>query len=177
MALDSYVFRYDLNPDGTIADVRYYDAQGNIHVQPATAFFQGLWGWNNSRLPLLSGIGPQYNPTTVTGTVGRGVSPPTGPGPFASVSGVLNIGANAYPAGNGSGGVRDPGLGGRQLRPHGLELHRRRPRLSRGLRRGWPHQPHDSERVFCREHRQRVQGFREELLPAHQDHADDFPHA
>ena len=103
MALDSYVFRYDLNSDGTIAAARYYDAQGNVHVQPAKAFFQGLWGWNNSRLPLLSGIGPQYDPTTVTGTIGRGVSPPTGPGPFASTSGVLNIGANSYPAGNGSG--------------------------------------------------------------------------
>ena len=46
--------------------------------------------------------------------------------PLPSATGTLNIGANAYPAGNGSGGgftMLRPCR--RQLRPHGLELHRR----------------------------------------------------
>lgn len=105
MVLDSYIFRFDTDSSGMITAARYYDAQGNIHVQPATAFFTGLWGINNTRLPLISGVGgPAYNPSTVTGTVGRGLV--TGPifNPSASVSGVLNVGANAYPAGNASGG-------------------------------------------------------------------------
>lgn len=104
MALNSYVFRLDSTSSGQIADARYYDAQGNIHVQPATAFFVGLWGWNNDRLPRLSGVGgTPYNPTTATGTLGRGVCSPNG-GTTASVSGTINLGANAYPAGNGAGG-------------------------------------------------------------------------
>ncbi|MDA4113770.1 MAG: GMC family oxidoreductase N-terminal domain-containing protein [Thaumarchaeota archaeon] len=105
MATNSYIFRLDMDPKTqNITAARYYDAEGNIHVQPATAFFVGLWGVNNTRLPLLSGVGQAYNPTTVTGTVGRGVNG----GPIfnatASVSGTLNIGANAYPAGNAAGG-------------------------------------------------------------------------
>ncbi|MGA2664116.1 MAG: hypothetical protein ABSF83_04155 [Nitrososphaerales archaeon] len=104
MATNSYIFRLDKNSDGTIADARYYDAQGNVHIQPAKVFFQGLWGINNTRLPLLSGVGQAYQPTTVTGTVGRGVN--SGPifNAAASVTGTLNIGANAYPAGNAAGG-------------------------------------------------------------------------
>jgi gluconate 2-dehydrogenase alpha chain len=39
----------------------------------------------------------------VTGTVGRGMVPPGG-GATASVSGVLNVGANTYAAGNAAGG-------------------------------------------------------------------------
>ena len=80
-------------------------------MQPATAFFMGLWGINNTRLLLLSGVGPAYNPTTVTGTVGRGVN--GGPifAPLASATGTLNVGANAYPAGNAAGGeLHDPRL-------------------------------------------------------------------
>jgi gluconate 2-dehydrogenase alpha chain len=104
MATNSYVFRLDSNANGQITDCRYYDAQGNVHVQPATAFFIGLWGMNNARIPFLSGVGgTPYNPTTVTGTMGRGSIPPAG-GTSASVSGVFNLGANAYPCGNGGGG-------------------------------------------------------------------------
>jgi gluconate 2-dehydrogenase alpha chain len=105
MATNSYIFRLDVDSSSkNIIDARYYDAEGNIHVQPATSFFMGLWGVNNTRLPLLSGVGQAYDPTAVTGSVGRGVNG----GPIfnatTSVSGTLNLGANAYPAGNAAGG-------------------------------------------------------------------------
>ncbi len=69
--MNSYVFRLDTNSSGQITDVRYYDAEGNIHVQPGKVFFNGLWGFNIIRSMLLSGIGTQYNPTTVTGSLGQ----------------------------------------------------------------------------------------------------------
>lgn len=105
MALNSYVFRLDTDSStGNVKAARYYDAEGNIHVQPATAFFVGLWGTNNTWIMQTSGIGTPYDYTSATGTVGRGVN--SGPifNPSASVSGVVNVGANAYPAGNASGG-------------------------------------------------------------------------
>ncbi|MDG6925329.1 MAG: GMC family oxidoreductase [Nitrososphaerota archaeon] len=106
MVLNSEIFRMDTNPDGTIADIRYYDSQGNIHVQPGTVFFNGLWGYNQTRSMLTSGVGVPYDPTTVTGTVGRGLT--YGYGQYLSTPGpsgkMANIGANAYPAGNASGG-------------------------------------------------------------------------
>jgi gluconate 2-dehydrogenase alpha chain len=57
---------------------------------------------------LLSGVGNAYNPVTVTGSVGRGLT--YGYGPYTSTSGPsgsLAIGGNSYPAGNGSGGGVD----------------------------------------------------------------------
>jgi gluconate 2-dehydrogenase alpha chain len=103
LAINSYVFRLDTNSSGQVTDVRYYDAQGNIHVQPGKVFFNGLWGFNIIRSMQLSGIGVNYNPTTVTGSLGRGMTEANVVGPYAG--GTINIGANAYPAGNGSGGA------------------------------------------------------------------------
>ena len=105
---NSYVFRLDTNSSGQIVDARFYDAEGNVHVQPGKVFFNGLWGFNIIRSMLLSGIGNPYNPTSMTGSLGRGMTEASLVGPFTI--GTINIGANAYPAGNGSGGqynVRD----------------------------------------------------------------------
>jgi gluconate 2-dehydrogenase alpha chain len=108
MALNSYVFRIDTDPStGMATGARYYDAAGNIHVQPAKVVYNGLWGFNIVRTMRLSGIGNPYNNTTFQGSLGR--APSYGdPAPgVASVSGYLNQGANAYPAGNASGGGAD----------------------------------------------------------------------
>ena len=108
MVLNSEVTRLDTNADGTIKDVRYYDQEGNIHVQPGTVFFNGLWGFEQTRFMLLSGVGVPYNPANVTGTVGRGLT--YGYSTYLSTggpSGTLPIGANGYPAGNASGGGFD----------------------------------------------------------------------
>jgi gluconate 2-dehydrogenase alpha chain len=106
MVLNSEIFRMDTNADGTIKDVMYYDAQGNIHVQPGTVFFNGLWGYNQTRSMLISGVGVPYNPTAVTGTVGRGLT--YGYGTYSSTSGpsgmVAGMATNSFPAGNASGG-------------------------------------------------------------------------
>jgi gluconate 2-dehydrogenase alpha chain len=108
MALNSYVFRLDLDSSGTsIIDARYYDAAGGIHVQPAKVFYVGLWGFNIPRLLQLSGIGQPYNPVTVTGSMGRGPQYGIPPPNVASVSGTLPIGANLYPSGNAEGGAVD----------------------------------------------------------------------
>jgi gluconate 2-dehydrogenase alpha chain len=104
LRVNSYVFRLDSDSSGKITAARYYDAMGNIHVQPATAFGMALWGYNIVRLMLVSGLGTQYNPTTVTGSVGRGIAQPTG-APARSSTGTLAIGGNAYSAGNGQGGA------------------------------------------------------------------------
>ena len=174
MALDSYIFRLDPNSSGQITDVRYYDAQGNVHVQPATAFFQGLWGWNNTRIPLLSGVGANHTiPRRSRGRSEGECLPPPAPVPLRAYRACSTSARTPIPPATARARLRDPRLGRRQLRPHGAELHRRGPPLSRGLRRGRPEQPRDSEQLLCREHRQRIQGFREELLPAHEDHADD----
>jgi gluconate 2-dehydrogenase alpha chain len=108
LALNSYVFRLDTNSQGLITAARYYDAEGNVHVQPAKVFFNGLWGFNIIRSMLLSGLGNPYDPSTVTGSLGRGITEADLVGPFTL--GTINIGANGYPAGNGSGGqynIRD----------------------------------------------------------------------
>jgi gluconate 2-dehydrogenase alpha chain len=105
LSLNSEVFRMDTNSNGTVAAVRYYDASGNVHVQPGTAFFNGLHGGNQVRAMLISGVGVPYNSTTVTGTVGRGYT--NGYLPFtgtAGPSGTLpGLGLNAI-TGNGGGG-------------------------------------------------------------------------
>ena len=104
MQTDSYAYRLDTDATtGNITDVRYYDLQGNTHIQPATVFVDALSWWSVPRLMLLSGVGEAYNSTTVTGSVGRGLSWAAAAG-TAGASGVLNMGGNAYPAGNATGG-------------------------------------------------------------------------
>lgn len=104
MRLNSFVFRIDLDGSGKKATgVRYYDAGGNVHVQPGKVIFNGIWGFNIVRLMLLSGIGRPYNPVTGEGSLGRSLAT-TGAPPASNATGVLNIGGNAYPAGAGSGG-------------------------------------------------------------------------
>ena len=101
--MNSYVFRIDLDSTGQKATgVRYYDALGNVHFQPAKTIFNGIWGLNIVRLLLLSGIGKPYNPVTQTGTVGRG--PTFGEATTTNVAGTFAIGANAYSSGNSGGG-------------------------------------------------------------------------
>ena len=104
MNTNSYVFRLDTDSSGMVTAARYYDASGNIHVQPGTVFFDGLWGFNIPRLIQLSGISQTYNPANGTGTVGRGVTA-TGTAGTANASGTLAIGGNSYSAGNASGGA------------------------------------------------------------------------
>lgn len=108
MRLGTYVFRinYTKQGDGSklATGVMYYDQQGNIHFQPATVVFNGLWGYNIVRLLLLSGIGNPYTPDpTPTGSVGRGLSEGYYPS-VTSVSGTIDIGSNDYCAGNAAGG-------------------------------------------------------------------------
>jgi gluconate 2-dehydrogenase alpha chain len=108
MALNSFVFRLDVDPGTkTVTGARYYDASGNVHLQPAKVFYNGIWGLNLVRLMLLSGIGTPYNPSTVTGSLGRGTQYGVPPPKVASVTGILNVGANLYPAGNAEGGAVD----------------------------------------------------------------------
>jgi len=112
LVTNAYIYRldYDATTNQVIA-ARYYDAQGNIHVQPGTVFFNGMWGYNMIRIMLLSGVGVpyQYNSGagTGTGTVGRGLTNGYLPFRGTNVSGTLNIGGNSYAAGNGSGGSVD----------------------------------------------------------------------
>jgi gluconate 2-dehydrogenase alpha chain len=104
MATNSYQFRIDTDSTtGLATAARYYDAMGNIHVQPAKAFAVTNWGYLIYRTLALSGIGTQYSPTTVTGSLGRGISFPTG-APTRTATGTLAIGMNNYTAGNGQGG-------------------------------------------------------------------------
>ena len=106
MNLNSEIFRMDTNADGTIKDIRYYDSQGNIHVLAGKVFFNGLWGYNQTRSMLISGVGVPYNSTTVTGTVGRGLT--YGYGTYSSTGGpsgkVAGLGLNSFSAGNAAGG-------------------------------------------------------------------------
>ena len=108
LALNSYVFRLNVDPDTKkVLSALYYDDAGGVHAQPATVFYNSLWGFNVPRLFLLSGMGAPYDPSTATGSMGRGPqygSPPPG---VASVSGTLGVGGNLYPAGNASGGGVD----------------------------------------------------------------------
>jgi len=103
LRLGSYVYRIDTDSTGKATGVRYYDASGNVHIQPAKVVFNGLWGYNVVRLLQLSGIGNQYDPVKRTGSVGRGLS--EGYTPSTSGASVqLNIGANTYCSGNAAGG-------------------------------------------------------------------------
>ena len=76
---------------------------GNIHVQPGKVFFNGLWGFNNQVRSMLSrGSVTHTIPRHVTGRSGGGTC---GPSWYATASapGTLNVGANAYPAGQCAG--------------------------------------------------------------------------
>jgi gluconate 2-dehydrogenase alpha chain len=103
MAINSYINRIDTNSSGLATDVRYTDQAGNVHIQPGTVFFNGLWGMNMYRMMALSGIGNQYNPTNVSGSLGRGWTFGYAPYIGTAVSGTVNIGGNAYSAGNAAG--------------------------------------------------------------------------
>ncbi|TMI58765.1 hypothetical protein E6H14_04590, partial [Candidatus Bathyarchaeota archaeon] len=113
LVVNSFIFRLDTDPtSGLVTAARYYDPQGNVHIQPGTVFFNGMWGYNMIRLMLLSGVGAPYvwnsDPTAVSGTVGRGMTNGYSPYRGTNVSGTLsNIGGNAYPAGNAGGGSVD----------------------------------------------------------------------
>jgi gluconate 2-dehydrogenase alpha chain len=108
MALNSFVFRLDVDPStGMATAARYYDAAGNVHVQPAKVFYSGLWSPNVPHLFLLSGIGEPYNPVTTNGSMGRGTQYGIPPPGISKVKGTLNIGQNLYPAGNAYGGAVD----------------------------------------------------------------------
>jgi gluconate 2-dehydrogenase alpha chain len=105
LRLNSYVFRLDTDSSGKVTAARYYDPEGGVNVQPGKVFFNGLWGYNIVKLMLTSKIGTPYDPSQMSGSLGRGPSMGV-PGPnVRSVSGTLdNIGGNAYPAGNALGG-------------------------------------------------------------------------
>jgi gluconate 2-dehydrogenase alpha chain len=108
MALNSYVFRLDVDPvTNKVTQARYYDASGTVHIQPAKVFYNGLWGFNVPRLFFLSGMGSPYNPVTATGSMGRGTQYGIPPPSVANVSGILNMGQNWYPSGNAYGGAVD----------------------------------------------------------------------
>jgi len=108
IALNSYIFRINVDPTTNLATgVSYYDSAGNVHIQPGTVIHNGLWGTNLFRIEALSGVGTQYDPTTVTGSSGRGWTYGYAPYSGTSASGTINIGGNAYPAGNASGGGTD----------------------------------------------------------------------
>ncbi len=105
LRLNSYVYRLDTDGSGKVTAARYYDSQGNVHIQPGKVFFNGVWGYNIIRLMLSSGIGHQYDPNTITGSLGRGPAM-IGDGGARTASGTIsNIGGNAYPAGNAFGGA------------------------------------------------------------------------
>lgn len=104
LRLHSYVYRIDLDASGKKATgVRYYDAQGNINIQPAKTVFNGIWGFNLVRLMLLSGIGKPYDPVTISGSLGRAPTMGDGPG-VTNASGTLNMSVNTYSSGNQAGG-------------------------------------------------------------------------
>jgi len=113
LVLNSFIFRLDTDPaSGLVTAARYYDPQGNVHIQPGKVFFNGMWGYNMIRIMLLSGVGAPYIwnsvPASVSGAVGRGLTNGYLPYKGTNVSGTLpSNGGNAYPAGNGSGGSVD----------------------------------------------------------------------
>jgi gluconate 2-dehydrogenase alpha chain len=102
---NSYIFRLDTDSAGKVTAARYYDAQGNVNVQPAKVFFNGLWGFNFIKLMLASGIGPAYDPVKITGSVGRGAAfGVSGPKAREAKGTIDSLGANAYTCGNAFGG-------------------------------------------------------------------------
>lgn len=104
LRIHSYAYRIDLDAAKKKATgVRYYDAAGNVHIQPAKAVFNGIWGYNIIRIMLLSGIGRPYDPVAGTGSLGRGLTNGYSPS-VTSVRGTMNIGGNAYSSGNAAGG-------------------------------------------------------------------------
>src|SRR2546425_12140692 len=113
LVVNSFIFRLDTDPtSGLVTAARYYDPQGNVHIQQGKVFFNGMWGYNMIRIMLLSGVGAPYvcksDPTMVSGTVGIGMTNGYSPYRGTNVSGTLsNIGGNAYPAGNAGGGSVD----------------------------------------------------------------------
>ncbi len=105
LRLESWVYRLDTDSTGKVTAARYYDAEGNVHVQPGTVFFNGLWGFNLVRMMLLSQIGNPYDPVKITGSVGRGPAMGDPGANDRTVTGTFNnIGGNAYPCGNATGG-------------------------------------------------------------------------
>jgi gluconate 2-dehydrogenase alpha chain len=63
---------YNITHSGKKATgVRYYDAAGLEHDQPAHIVILGAFMFNNVRLLLLSGMSAPYDPHTGTGVVGR----------------------------------------------------------------------------------------------------------
>ncbi len=104
LRLETWAFRIDTDSTGTKATaVRYWDNQGNVHVQPAKVVYNALWGFNIIRIMMMSGIGTAYNPVTVSGSLGRAVTNGYAPS-TTSTRGTLAMGANAYSAGNAAGG-------------------------------------------------------------------------
>jgi gluconate 2-dehydrogenase alpha chain len=105
LRLNGYIFRLDTDSSGKVTAVRYYDAKGNVHIQPGKVFFNGLWGFNVYKLMAFSEIGEQYDPVNITGSLGRGPAMGVPGAAVRSASGTLdNIGGNSYPAGNAFGG-------------------------------------------------------------------------
>ncbi len=113
LVVNSFIFRLITDPtSGLVTEAHYYDPQGNVHIQAGKVFFNGMWGYNMIRIMLLSNVGAPYiwssTPGSVSGAVGRGLTNGYLPYKGTNVSGTLsNIGGNAYPAGNGSGGSVD----------------------------------------------------------------------
>ncbi len=57
LVTNAYIYRLDYDTtNNQVTAARYYDAQGNIHVQPAAVFFNGMWGYNMIRIMLISGV-------------------------------------------------------------------------------------------------------------------------
>jgi gluconate 2-dehydrogenase alpha chain len=113
LVTNAYIFRLVWDPTtNTVTECHYYDAQGNVHIQKAKVFFNGMWGYNMIRIMLLSGVGQPYvfnsgPPQSGAGSVGRGLTNGYSPYQGTSVSGTVNLGSNKYPAGNASGGGID----------------------------------------------------------------------
>ena len=111
--------------------------------------------------------GAPYNPTTVTGSVGRGLT--YGYGTYSSTGGPSGLGGRdgpqLLPVGQRRGRRHlHLRLHGRQLRPHGPELHRRRPASAGSYGGGGPGEPDRSGRSQLGEPGQRLQGDPEEQV-------------
>jgi len=67
---NAYVVGVD-HRDGRATGVRYIDAEGVEHEQPASVVVLAAYAFNNTRLLLLSGLGTPYDPRDQTGAVGK----------------------------------------------------------------------------------------------------------